>query len=127
MTARVKEKTTGGSPDEMLAYVRSLDPEGAQKLEKLLEKKGSLMKENVYHERFTQRQFSLVFDPLLKRAVERARILESIGRGAMSVPVLARELGLPADIVFDHMKELLRRDLVEIAGYEERNALYRRK
>lgn len=127
MTVQVKNKTTPDSPDEMITYVRSMDPEGAQKLEKLLEKKESLMKENVYKERFTQRQFSLVFDPLLKRAVERVRILESIGHGEMSVPALALELGLAANIVFDHMKELLRRDLVAIAGYEERNALYRRK
>ena len=127
MTVQVKNKTTPDRPDEMITYVRSMDPEGAQKLEKLLEKKESLMKENVYKERFTQRQFSLVFDPLLKRAVERVRILESIGNSEMSVPALALELGLAANIVFDHMKELLRRDLVAIAGYEERNALYRRK
>ena len=127
MTVQVKNKTTPDRPDEMITYVRSMDPEGAQKLEKLLEKKESLMKENVYKERFTQRQFSLVFDPLLKRAVERVRILESIGNSEMSVPALALELGLAANIVFDHMKELLRRDLVTIAGYEERNALYRRK
>ena len=127
MTKISKDQGTAVTPGETIAYVKSLDPEGAQKLERLLEKKGSLMEGNVYQEKFTQRQFSLVFDPLLKKALERARMLESIGRGKMSVPALSRELGIPADIVFDHMKELLRRDLVEITGYEERHALYRRK
>ncbi len=127
MTKILEDQVTAGSPGEMIAYVKSVDPEGAQKLERLLEKKESLMKGNVYQEKFTQRQFSLVFDPLLKKALERARMLEGIGPGKKSVPELSRELGLPADIVFDHMKELLRRDLVEITGYEDRHALYRRK
>ncbi len=88
---------------------------------------GSLLEGNAYQERFTERQFSLVFDPLLKRAHERARMLESMQRAARSVPALAKETGLATNVVFDHMKELLRRDLVEIAGYEDRYALYRKR
>lgn len=82
---------------------------------------------NVYGERFTARQFSLVFDPLLKRAVERAHILENLRRAPASVPQLAEALSLKPNIVFDHIKELSRRDSVEIAGYDDRDALYRRK
>lgn len=122
------DRPEGGSGrDEMLAYVRIQDPQGAEKLEKLLKRKETLMSGNVYGERLTGRQFSLVFDPLLARAVDRSRILENLAPGARTVPELASELGIAADVVFDHVKELLRRDLVEIAGYEDRDALYRRK
>ena len=111
----------------MIEFVRTQDPDGADKLENLLKKKDALMAGNVYGERFTARQFSLVFDPLLKRAVERCRILENLGRSPASVPQLARGLDLAPNIVFDHIKELARRDRVEIAGYDDRDALYRRK
>ena len=111
----------------MIEFVRTQDPDGAEKLENLLKKKEVLMAGNVYGERFTARQFSLVFDPLLKRAVERAHILENLGRSAASVPELARDLDLTPNIVFDHIKELTRRDIVDIAGYNDRDALYRRK
>ena len=55
------------------------------------------------------------------------RILENLGRSPASVPELARGLDLAPNIVFDHIKELARRDRVEIAGYDDRDALYRRK
>lgn len=110
-----------------LAYVRDHDPDGAEKLENLLKKKGVLMTGNSYGERMTERQFSLVFDPLLAREVERSQILERLEAGAASVPDLSRRLGIAAHVVFDHLKELSRRDLVEVSGYEDRNALYRRR
>ena len=116
-----------GRRRRMLALVKAEDPDGAEKLEKLLARKGELMTGNAYGECFTGRQFSLVFDPLLERAVERSRILENLRRRTASVPVLAADLGIEAQVVFEHMKELARRDLVEIAGYEDRDALYRRK
>ncbi len=111
----------------MIEFVRTEDPDGADKLEMLLKKQDALKAGNVYGERFTARQFSLVFDPLLKRAFERSRILENLGRNPSSVPQLARDLDLAPNIVFDHIKELARRDRVEIAGYDDRDALYRRK
>ena len=113
--------------DEMLAYIRTHDPEGAEKLEKLREKANVLAGGNAYGERFTSRQFSLVFDPLLTRALERSQILEHLAEVAASVPTLAQSLKIATPIVFDHVKELIRRDLVEIAGYDERDAVYRRK
>ncbi len=111
----------------MIEFVRTFDPEGAEKLERLLKKQDILMKGNVYGERFTALQFSLVFDPLLRRAVERSHILENLGRGPATVPELARALDLKPNTVFDHIKELVRRDRVEIAGYDDRDARYRRK
>lgn len=111
----------------MIDYVRTQDPDGAERIERLLKRKEALMAGNVYGESFTARQFSLVFDPLLKRAVDRARILEMLGRGQASVQEIARHLGLGPNIVFEHIKELMRRDTIEIAGYSNRDALYRRK
>lgn len=110
-----------------LGYVRRHDPDGAERLEKLLKRKDVLVTGNSYGERMTERQFSLVFDPLLARAIERSRILESLGVEAASVPELARRLGIAPGAVFGHLKELSRRDLVEISGYEDRDAFYRRK
>jgi DNA-binding MarR family transcriptional regulator len=110
-----------------LEYVRRHDPDGAEKLERLLKRKDVLATGNSYGERMTERQFSLVFDPLLTRAVERSRILESLGTETASISDLAQRLGMTARIVFDHIKELSRRDLVEISGYADRQALYRRK
>lgn len=110
-----------------LEYVRRHDPDGAEKLQRLLERKDVLAAGNSYGERMTERQFSLVFDPLLTRAVERSQILESLGTEPASISDLARTLGMTARTVFDHLKELSRRDLVEISGYADRCALYRRK
>jgi hypothetical protein len=111
----------------MIDYVRTQDPDGAERIERLLKRKEALMAGNVYGESFTARQFSLVFDPLLQRAVDRARIVEMLGRGQASVQELARDLGLGPNVVFEHIKELMRRDTIEIAGYSNRDALYRRK
>lgn len=115
------------SREDMLVYVRSQDPEGAEKLAKLLERKERLLEGNIYGERFTERQFSLIFDPLLTKAVERSRMLELLRHENGSVPAIAKKLGLETETVFDHIRELLRRDLIEIDGYEDRYALYRKK
>ena len=127
MNNPVDDNDLNGRRQRMLALVKAEDPDGAEKLEKRLGRKGELMTGNTYGECFTERQFSLVFDPLLERAVERSRILENLRRRTASVPALAADLGIEAQVVFEHMKELARRDLVEIAGYESRDALYRRK
>ena len=121
------ERDPADRREEMLAYVRSQDSEGAEKLAKLLERKERLLKGNIYGERFTERQFSLIFDPLLTKAVERSRMLELLRHESGSVPAIAKKLGLETETVFDHIRELLRRDLVEIDGYENRYALYRKK
>lgn len=113
--------------DEMLAFIRVYDPEGAETLSKLKQKERALAEGNVYGERFTSRQFALVFDPLLTQAFERSQILEHLAKKNASVPCLAKALKMLSNIVFDHVKELLRRDLVEIAGYDDRDAIYRRK
>lgn len=111
----------------MIELIRTEDPDAADKLERLLKKQDTLTTGNLYGERFTARQFSLVFDPLLDRAAERSRILGHLEGRPASVVQLALDLELQPNIVFEHMKELARRDLVEVAAYDGRDALYRRK
>ena len=60
-------------------FIKSIDPEGGERLKRLLERKSLLLDRNVYGERFTERQFDLVFDPLLASAYEKAQILELLG------------------------------------------------
>ena len=59
-----------------LDYIKAQDPEGGERLKRLLERRSLLLDRNIYGERFTERQFDLVFDPLLRSAYEKAQILE---------------------------------------------------
>jgi len=112
---------------EKISFIRAYDPDGAARLERLIGKKDTLKEGNVYGERFTGRQFSLVFNPLLDTAFERARILEVLSQNAGTVPSLSEKLGIEKGMVFVHIKEMMRKNLIEIAGHEERNAVFRRK
>lgn len=112
---------------EKLEFIRSQDPDGAERLKRLIDKKGYLTDRNVYGECFTERQFGLVFDPLLDAAYHRARVLAVIGDGQATVPSLSRKLGVEAFKVFEYIKDLLKKNQVEIAGHEGRDPLYRRK
>lgn len=112
---------------EKISFIRAYDPDGAARLERLIGKKDALKEGNVYGERFTDRQFSLVFNPLLDTTFERARILEVLSQNAGTVPGLSEKLGIGKDRVFNHIKEMMRKNLVEITGREERNVVFRRK
>jgi len=113
--------------EEKLQFVKSIDPEGGDRLSRLLERKSLLLDRNVYGERFTGRQFSLVFDPLLASAFEKAQILELLGEGDGTVEWLACRLDLDKARVFGHLKDLLKKNMVEIAGFEERHPVFRKK
>lgn len=108
-----------------LDFIRQYNPEGAERLEGLLKRRDTLKSGNAYGERFTDRQFLLVFEPLLQVAYERARILEILHEKNNTVQFLAGVSGLAPEAVFGYMKELMLRNLVEIAGYEGRNAVFR--
>ena len=112
---------------ERLAFIGTHDPEGAQRLKRLLDRKDTLSAGNVYGERFTDRQFSLVFEPLLAAAFERARILEALPEQGEVISVLSAKLGMEQKRIFDHLKELVRKNLVEMAGHRERDVIFRRK
>ena len=112
---------------EKIEFIKSFDPDGAARLERLIGKKENLLNKNVYGEGFTERQFSLVFIPLLDTAFERTRILEALSRGDDTIPALSSTLGMDKQKVFNFMKELIRKNLVEIAHHEGRDAFFRKK
>lgn len=120
-------QTSCSEVTEKLDFIRTHDPEGAERLKRLLDRKDTLSAGNVYGERFTDRQFSLVFTPLLDAALERARLLEVLPEQGEIIPVLSEKLGMGKERVFNHLKELLRKNLVEMAGHQDRDAIFRRK
>jgi DNA-binding MarR family transcriptional regulator len=113
--------------EETLEFIKANDPEGMDKLKRLLDRKPYLLEKNVYGETFTERQFNLVFDPLLRSGFDRARILEALFEKNDTVPGLAEKLSLEQSRTFDYIKDLLKRNLVEIAGFEERHPVYRKR
>ncbi len=113
--------------EEKLEFIKQHDPESMERLKRLLERKTFLMDQNVYGERFTERQFDLVFAPLLAASYERARVLDALSGGDKTVYQIATALSLDAARVFDHLKELMRRNLVEIVQFEERHPVFRKR
>jgi DNA-binding MarR family transcriptional regulator len=113
--------------EEKLQFIKSIDPEGGDRLLRLLERKSLLLDKNVYGERFTERQFELVFDPLLTSAYEKAQIMELLGEKEGTVERLAGQLTMDKARVFGHLKDLLKKNMVEIAGFEERHPVFRKK
>jgi hypothetical protein len=108
-------------------FIRLYDPDGAVRLERLLAKKDVLKRGNVYGERFTDRQFSIVFAPLLDTVYERARILEMLANGEDTVYGLSEKLNTGRDKIFAGIRELMRKNLVEISRHTERHAVFKRK
>lgn len=113
--------------NEKITFIKQFDPDGAARLERLAGKKENLHKGNVYGECFTERQFSLVFVPLLDATFERARVLEHLTTGDDTVIGLAGKLDMGKERVFTHIKELMRKNLVEIAGHADRDSIFRKK
>jgi hypothetical protein len=112
--------------EEKIDYIKTHYPEGAEKLVRLLGKKDVLKAGNVYGEKLTDRQFSLVFGPLLEAAFERACILEKLAGGGRTIRNLSEALGMKPQQVFNHMKDLVKRNVVEIGGHEDRDAVFRK-
>jgi hypothetical protein len=113
---------------EKLTFIKTFDPDDAARLERLLGKEETLKTTgNVYKERFTGRQFSLVFDPLIDAVFERARVLEVLSKGNDTIPDIAAKLGIGKDRVFNHTKDLMRKNLIEIASHGSGDALFRKK
>ena len=115
------------SLQDKLDYIASQDPASMERLKRLLDKKSFLLDKNIYGEQFTDRQFNLVFDPLLRTALDRARILELLAEKDNTIPALSGRLSMETWRVFDYLKDLLKNNLVEIVGYEERNPLFKRR
>jgi hypothetical protein len=120
---RCGDVTTG----ERLAFIEEHHQDGMVRLKRLFDRKGFLMDENAYGERFTERQFDLVFQPLLDAAFIGAQILAGLSGEGKTVGRLAKELSLTNEAVFDHLKELLRKNMVEIHGSENRHPIFRKR
>jgi hypothetical protein len=43
------------------------------------------------------------------------------------VPALADKLAMDASRIFDHLKELMKRNIVDVAGFDERYPIYRKR
>ncbi len=113
--------------EERLEFIKAYDPDGMEKLKRLLDRKPYLMDKNVYGETFTERQFNLVFDPLLDSGFDRAQILKALSEHDATVPALARALSMEESRTFGYIKDLLKRNMVEIVGFEERHPVYRKR
>ncbi len=114
--------------EQKLTLIKTQDPDSAARLERLLGKREMLEGEgNIYGEKFTGRQFSLIFDPLIDAALERAQVLEVLSKGDDTIPGISSTLGLRKDRIFTHIKELLRKNLIEIANHEGSDAIFRKK
>ncbi|MCX5798782.1 MAG: ArsR family transcriptional regulator [Proteobacteria bacterium] len=112
---------------EKLEFIKKHDPEGAEKLNRLLGRKDALKEGNVYREKLTDRQFSLVVVPLLNATLERAKIIEALSEKEDTIQGLSEKLEMSQDMIFTHVKELMRKNLIGIAGHQERNAIFRKK
>lgn len=113
--------------EEKLEFIKSVDPDGGDRLLRLIERKSMLLDRNVYGERFTERQFDLVFGPLLTSAYEKAQILKALGEKEATVVELAGRLDMDKARVFGHLKDLVRKNMAEIAGFTERHPVFRKK
>jgi len=113
--------------EETLDFIKTQDPEGMEKIKRLLDRKGFLLEKNVYGETFTERQFNLVFDPLLRNGYDRARVLQALSEKDNTVPGLAAKLSMEEWRMFDYIKDLLKRNMVEIAGSDNRHPVYRKR
>jgi len=112
---------------EALDYIKAQDPEGSERLKRLLERKSLLTDRNIYGERFTERQFDLVFDPLLRSAYEKAQILEQLDSKDCTVASLAGDLSMDKARVFGHLKDLIKKNMVEIVGFDERHPVFKKR
>ena len=113
--------------EETLDFIKAQDPDGMEKLKRLLDRKSFLLDKNVYGETFTERQFNLVFDPLLRSGYDRARVLQALSEKDNTVPGLAAKLSMEEWRMFDYIKDLLKRNMVEIAGSDNRHPVYRKR
>ncbi len=113
--------------EDQVAFIEKWDPFSAKKLRALLEKKPALIEEaNVYGERYTNRQFQISLDQILRREMTRSRICECLAEQEKPVRVIARELDMPPDVVLKHIVELRRRSLVVVDHIEDRKIPYYR-
>jgi len=113
--------------EDQVAFIEKWDPFSAKKIRALLEKRPALVDEaNVYGERYTDRQFQISLDQILRREMIRSRICEFVSEQEKPVRVIAQDMGMPPDKVLRHIVELRRRGLVVVDHIEDGKIPYYR-
>jgi len=113
--------------EDQVAFIEKWDPFSAKKIRALLEKRPALVDEaNVYGERYTDRQFQISLDQILRREMIRSRICEFVSEQEKPVRVIAQDMGMPPDAVLRHIVELRRRGLVVVDHIEDGKIPYYR-
>ena len=113
--------------EEKIAFIEKWDEFSAKKIRALLEKKPVLVEEmNVYGEIYTNRQFQIALDAILRREVARSRICEAVSEEVKPVRTIAKDLDMRPDEVLRHIVELRRRNLIVVDHIEEGKVPYYR-
>ncbi len=113
--------------EEKIAFIEAWDPFSAKKIRALLEKKPALVEEgNYYGERYTNRQFQISLDTILRRETIRSRICQAVSEQEKSVRTIAGDLNMPPEAVLRHIVELRRRGLVVVDHIEDGKTPYYR-
>ena len=113
--------------ENKIAFIEKWDPFSAKKIRALLEKKPALVNEgNVYGEKYTNRQFQLSLDQILRREMTRSQLCEYLSEQEKPVRMIAKDLDIPPDAILRHIVELRRRGLVVVDHIEDGKTPYYR-
>ena len=114
------------SNGEMIDAVEAVSDSMGSRLRKLMEKRQQLLeKGNKYGETFTDRQWKLAVDPIIRSEYIRSRILLLTSENALSVKEIAASLQLPSKEVLQHITALRRRNLIDLDRIEGTSPKYR--
>jgi len=114
------------SNGEMIDAVEAVRSSMGSRLRKLMEKRQELLeKGNKYGETFTERQWKLAVDPIIRSEYIRSRIVLLTSEKALSVKEIAASLQLPSKEVLQHITSLRRRNLIELDHVEGTSPKYR--
>jgi DNA-binding transcriptional ArsR family regulator len=112
--------------DEMVIHIKEVSETSGSKLDKLLDKADELLeKGNKYGVKFTERQFDLAVDPVVKAEYMRSRILELTRETPLSVKEISEKLALASKEVLRHISVLRRRNLMVADRVDDRVPKYR--
>lgn len=111
---------------EMIDAVEQVSATMGSRLRKLMEKRQEVLeKGNKYGETFTERQWKLAVDPIVRSEYIRSRILLLTSEDALSVKEVASSLRLPSKEVLQHVTALRRRNLIDLDRIEGTSPKYR--
>jgi len=111
---------------EMIDAVEGVSASMGSRLRKLMEKRQELLeKGNKYGETFTERQWKLAVEPIIRSEYIRSRILLLTSEKVLSVKEIAASLELPSKEVLQHITTLRRRNLIDLDHVDGTSPKYR--